>query len=215
MAPRPHLFRHEAELVKRLQSKRILERIRTYYSRKKTLESIIKWQVSSNTYRAFRKSATGVGPSIVFRAWIRRFIRNSRSRISRIQSQRAYDAFVDSATNSLRRHWKAMMRYDIGYGRAAKLINLVMKVLPIYDDYHLSSSQRKRLIGFLHVPLDSYTIQGLRNVAAFHIPVNASMRFIDSRKTYVEFQKLIRRTARKARVPAICYDILAWDLSHT
>ena len=66
-----------------------------------------------------------------------------------------------------------------------------------------------------HVPLDSYTIVGLHSVAPdLSIPRNATMRYIETPQQYQAFQKIISGIAHKADVPAIYYDILAWDMGH-
>jgi hypothetical protein len=79
----------------------------------------------------------------------------------------------------------------------------------------LTDQQRRALIALLHVPLDSYTIVGLRAVAPnLSIPKNATMKYIENAEQYTAFQDRIAAITRKAHVPPIYYDILAWDISH-
>jgi hypothetical protein len=212
MAPAPYVFKDENELVKKLQSKTTAKKIAKYYQQDKSLDDIVKKQVSSNTYRAFKKSAGGIRPSDVFKKWVRRFIVKNNGAINNIDCQNDYDRFVHSATMSLCKYWKSRMKYDVGYGRAAKLLNLVLKILPVYLD--MSARKKKLLISFLHVPLDSFTIRGLINIASFRIPSNASMGIIATKSDYFRYQNLIRSVSKKANVSPIYYDTLAWDLAH-
>ena len=79
----------------------------------------------------------------------------------------------------------------------------------------LSESERRNLILLQHVPLDSYTIVGIRVVAPeLAIPGSATMRYIETREQYVTFQERISAIAGKAKVPPIYHDILAWDMGH-
>jgi hypothetical protein len=101
----------------------------------------------------------------------------------------------------------------MGYGRGAKLLNLVLKKLACYCE--ISPEQRSLLISLLHVPLDSYTIVGLRNVAPqFNIPRGATMKYITTPEQYSAFQAVISAIAQEAGVSPIYYDILSWDQAH-
>ncbi|MBM5573392.1 hypothetical protein [Deefgea sp. CFH1-16] len=91
--------------------------------------------------------------------------------------------------------------------------NLVLKKFVCLES--LSPGQKQTLISLQHVPLDSYTIIGLRSISPeFSIPKNATMKFVESLEQYIKFQKKIATITSKAGVPAIYYDILAWDMGH-
>jgi hypothetical protein len=101
------------------------------------------------------------------------------------------------------------MKYGLEYGKGAKLLNLFLKMLPVWNKFP-EGPLKKRLINFLHVPLDKYTIQGLKKVIPqLGIPANATMGFVKDCKTYEEFQGLIRKVSKKASVSPIYYEILA------
>jgi len=96
----------------------------------------------------------------------------------------------------------------MGYGRGAKLLNLVLKKFACLSS--LSENQRSTLIKLQHIPLDSYTIIGLRTIAPqLSISRGATMRFVETPAQYTEFQAVIRAIANKAGVPPIYYDLLA------
>ncbi|MCZ8157038.1 MAG: hypothetical protein O9264_12995 [Leptospira sp.] len=104
------------------------------------------------------------------------------------------------------------MKYEIGFGRAAKLLNLVFKAIPKLEI--LDNGTRLRIKKFLHVPLDSFSIRGLINIIDYKIPRNASMGFIKDKKSYFYFQEQIRILTDKAKVSPIDYEILCWDVAH-
>ena len=91
------------------------------------------------------------------------------------------------------------------------LINLVLKG---YPRTITNKIQKRRLIKFLNVPLDHYTIVGLKNIATLKIPSNATMGFIVNRKRYLQFQNEIRKITTRAKVSPIYYDFVAWDKAH-
>jgi hypothetical protein len=89
----------------------------------------------------------------------------------------------------------------------------VLKKLACYRA--ITTEQRSLLISLLHVPLDSYTLIGLKNVAQqFNIPRNATMKYITTPDQYTAFQAVIAAIAQEANVPPIYYDVLCWDRAH-
>ena len=103
------------------------------------------------------------------------------------------------------------MKDDIPFGASYKLPNLLMKEI----SKRLPSAQRKCIIQFLHVPLDSYTLVGISECCdSLGIPKTATMGFVSNERFYRFVQEEIRKIARQAGVPPIAYDYLAWDSSH-
>ena len=75
----------------------------------------------------------------------------------------------------------------MGFGRGAKLLNLVLKKLACLNS--LSNEQREMLIRLQHVPLDSYTIVGLMKIIpSLAIPKNATMKYIQTPRQYTDLQ---------------------------
>jgi len=83
-----------------------------------------------------------------------------------------------------------------------------------------SDEERRRLISFLHVPLDSYTLMAIRNCLSeteaswVMIPSSPTMRSIGDNETYVALQAAVRQIADEAGTQAICIDVLAWNPTH-
>ncbi|MBN9519747.1 hypothetical protein J0H58_14695 [bacterium] len=80
---------------------------------------------------------------------------------------------------------------------------------------------RRRLIRFLHVPLDEFSLMAVRQCAAsgqfgppITIPSNPSMGWMASAEQYAQIESLIRQITGAAGVPPICLDLLAWDHAH-
>jgi hypothetical protein len=167
--------------------------------------------VSGNTFRAFQKLP--VRPSETFRTWANGYLQATFAALSTISAPDSYAQYVDDATNDLCEGWRRLTGSEMGYGRGAKLFNLVLKKLACLSC--LPAERRTALIRLQHVPLDSYTILGLRSMAPeLSIPKSATMKFISDRDQYNRFQSVILEVAQQAGVPPIYYDLLAWDMSH-
>lgn len=90
------------------------------------------------------------------------------------------------------------MGQEMPFGPLRKLPNLLMKEVVLWTG--LNKSQRDRLLGYLHVPLDSYTLRGLRNcIAEPSIPKHANMGFVTNEAMYNRIQVTIREIAGKPR----------------
>ncbi len=99
------------------------------------------------------------------------------------------------------------------FGPSFKLPNLLVKRLCFYCG--VRDLDFERVIPFLHVPLDSYTLQALAKCCSeLGIRSTATMSFIKDRHTYERFQSHIRKLAKEAKVPPITLDCLAWDEGH-
>lgn len=210
--PKPYIFESREHLVRELRAPATHELAQTFFSaRTTTLCAVIREGVSGNTFRAFRKLP--VAPSIAFREWTTNRLEQTLPQLLTAIESHAYADYVHSMTLDLEEYWHQRTHSEIGYGRGAKLLNLVLKKLACYQA--LTADQRTRLINLLHVPLDSHTIVGLRNIATqLHIPKSATMKFVTTQERYNQFQAEIAAIAAEAGIPAIYYDILAWDWAH-
>ena len=210
--PTPHVFASESELIAALSRKRTTDVATSFFAERiDTIRRVVVSGVGSNTYRAFQKLP--VRPSATFRDWAEAHILNNMPPFGSATAQREYTAYVHASTLALCRHWQRATGTEMGYGRGAKLLNLVLKKLACLAS--LTEQQRRALIALQHVPLDSYTLVGLQAVAPdLSITRRATMKYIETPRQYAEFQERIAAIARKAQVPPIYYDILAWDMSH-
>lgn len=217
-----------------MQKKPLIEKVRVYQdanelinllaSRKPTLTvwfsdtkpslvQLLYGAIGKNTFRAF--SGMPQPPSRIIREW--EFFYFSRpttlDTILGIQSQKEYDAWHARFCRSFARYWQSAMGEPIGFGPSTKLPNLIMKLFVLWNG--LGKAERKRLIKYLHVPLDRYSLVAIRNcLPEANIPSNATMGFITDKDGYWCIQNELRRIARKARVAPIHYDVLAWNYRH-
>ena len=210
--PKPYQFSTEQELIEHFRTHQMAAAASAFFAqRSKTVADVVKTGVTGNTFRAFRKLP--VRPSLTFRNWASDYINNTIDFLLSITDSQRYEQYVHEATNDLCLEWSRITGSDMGYGRGAKLFNLVLKKLACLCS--LSEAQRSTLIGLQHIPLDSYTIIGLRTIFPYlAIPNNATMKFIETPEQYADFQRRIRTIAKKAGVPSIYYDVLAWDMGH-
>ena len=210
--PTPYIFESRADLIRDLQAPATQNLAQSFFAnRAATISDVTCEGVGGNTFRAFRNLS--VRPSIAFRTWTSQRVTQTLPDILAATDVISYAAYVHNTTLALVKYWHECTASEMGYGRGAKLLNLVLKKLACYST--LTEKQRTRLVNLLHVPLDSYTIVGLREVApGLCIPKSATMKHITTPTQYTEFQAFITAITKRAGVPPIYYDILAWDRAH-
>ncbi len=216
----PFVFASEQDLIKDLKSKNIEIIANKFLNNSNTtVADVVRNGIAGNTYRAFAKLPKR--PSVVFRAWATAFITKSLAELNDISNDGDYSVFIHDATEKLCIHWKTEMSAELGYGRGSKLLNLALKSLAyscgkfIDDKGKIIELDKEKLIKLLHVPLDSYTIQGLIKIAPqLKITRNATMNFIEGCDQYNLFNDVIKKVSEEAKVPAIYYDFLAWNNPH-
>lgn len=219
---KPCEFRDTEALIKHLKQKKP-HLAKWFDERVGSDEEIVKNSVAGNTFRAFHNMPCK--PSEVFRAWASEQLRDKSTikRFKNLSSQRQYDRWIKKFSEGFRRYWEQKMGAEnsIYYGPGRKLPNLLLKRLVLWDQ--IADRQHKRLIEFLHVPLDKFTLAAIRNcISEFpeeskvigSIRRNATMRFVDSEEKYTKIQRIIRRIGKQAGVPPIYLDVLAWDMYH-
>jgi hypothetical protein len=137
-----------------------------------------------------------------------------------LSSKEKYDQWLEILIEDFARYWKQKMGRDnlILYGPKRKLTNLLMKRLVLWKEM---ACTRKKLIQFLHVPLDSRLLLKIGNCiyrqeyaqSIGKIPITVTMNFIINKEMYESIQIVINRIAASAQVPSIYMDVLAWDLA--
>ena len=136
-----------------------------------------------------------------------------------VKSQSEYDEWLAELERSFTKYWNSKMGKG-AFGPYFKLPNLLVKRLCLHRE--VREREFSRVVWYLHVPLDSYTIVALRNCVELFpdadaigiVPKTATMSFVRSQKMYDAFQSGIREMARQAGVPPITLDCLAWDKGH-
>lgn len=212
MRKAPYEFESRTDLLNHLKSETTRALAEEFFSKRlPDIRSVVLRSIAGNTFRAFQKLPER--PSIVFREWALTHLDTTLEELKSIADHESYEDYVHESALDLCSTWYSKMNTEIGYGRSTKLLNLVLKKLVCFEDINIIV--RSRIIGFLHVPLDSYTIVGLRRlIASPSIPRNATMKFIGKPSDYKILQQYISDVAKEADIPPIYYDILAWDMAH-
>jgi hypothetical protein len=206
----PYEFRDAQEIIERLSKNKA--RIDKWFAeRKESLDEIVVHSVKGSTFRSFHHMPAQ--PSVVFRTWAMDELANRAvmQDLKDSRSQADYDNWLNQFSKRLNKTWLKQMGKPMPFGPLRKLPNLVLKQVVLWTG--LSESQRGRLVRLLHVPLDSYTLIGIRRcIDDPEIPRSASMGFVAGETMYNQLQGAIRRIAAKAKVPAIYFDELAWNM---
>lgn len=179
--------------------------------------ALVRYSVSGSTFRAFHLKDLGLSPSQCYRTWTTEWIETIvevvQSQHQTLDNQSLRRHLVNGAYK-LDAHWRTMTAgaAKMGFGVAAKLLGLSVKHLLWHE--HLSHEQRKRLAASLDVPLDSYTLQGIRKaLPELKVTSNATMNFVQSEAQYARIQDAIRRMCPSDLIP-LHYETVAWRLSH-
>lgn len=207
---KPYEFRNTREIIEHLS--RDKARIAKYFERRETSpEIIVTVSVGGNTFRAFRGMPKK--PSLVFRDWAARALadKNTVNTLVRLRSQRDYDDWLRDFSAAFRRDWQEQMGAILPYGASRKLPDLLLKHFVWWSG--LTDDQRRSLLLLLHVPLDSFTLVGMRNcIEDPEIPADATMKFVVGPTMYNQIQDAMRGITKRAGVPAVYYDVLVWDI---
>jgi hypothetical protein len=205
-------FRDSQEIIARLARDRS-EIAKQFERREQSIERIVELSVGGNTFRSFR--GLSKKPSVVFREWATAMLvdNDTTIRLEALRSQTDYDGWLQETCCAFRSTWQARTGIVMPYGASRKLPDLLIKHFAWWSG--LPDNLRDRLIAFLHVPLDSFTLVGIRNcVADPEIPSNATMKFVAGPTMYNQIQRAILEVTDQAKVPAIYFDVLAWNMGH-
>ncbi|MBI2831666.1 MAG: hypothetical protein HYX79_05365 [Chloroflexi bacterium] len=209
--PTPYEFRDPEEILRHLLEKKA--KLAEWFDKRLTLDEIVRCSVGPNTFRAFHNRLER--PSLGFRSWASAELKDREitSELVATGSQSQYDEWVRKFSGRLSHTWQKRMGYAMPYGPGRKLPNLLLKTFILWNE--LTDVQRSKLLYYLHIPLDSYTLVGIRNcVSDLKILKTATMKFVKDETTYNHIQYAIRELAHKAGVPAIYFDVLAWNMRH-
>lgn len=174
------------------------------------LLAAIQEAVGPNTWRAFRKCPKK--PSLVFCEWAEHSLieKEGFAKLSKIKSKEKYDKWLKMLVSDLQNSWEKNMSRELNIGPAYKLVNLLLKRVS-----RELPRKRKKVLQWLHVPLDKHTLAAIREVITFprgrKIRSNATMAFIANIEDYNYIQQGISDLAKKAQVPPIALDYIAYN----
>jgi len=184
-----------------------------------TIEEAVKHSVSSNTFRAFHVKASSPEnqPSKIYRRLVNDIFKRKIHEFSQLENLIEYENFIIDSSNEISINFNLISgKTDMmGFGRATKLFNLSCKAMIRYQG--ITSIQKENLIKLAHVPWDSFTIQGIRNIEPpFSIKANETMAWaaMNDVYKYKQLQEWIRNLCSEVNLYPIHYEIAAWDKAH-
>ncbi len=185
-----------------------------YYRPDPDLHALVHEAVEGNAFRAFQKLSPK--PSDTFRAWAKaRLSFSAMFDLGAVASAEEYDAIVEGHIRNLNQHWQKVYQVELGQGLSRKIVNMLLNRVMCSSE--IKPEERARVLPFLHVPHDEYTLSAIRLAAAsgkygahVDIPKKPSVKFLTSDDNYAPLQMIFRGVAAEAGVPPICIDLLAW-----
>lgn len=151
--PQPYVFPDKEKLFEALdKGKRTAD---TFFSeRRDSISELVIESVGSNTFRAFHIKKFGCQPSKLYRDWATAELTKHLPEFRKIRSSEDHQKFLRKRVGDLENEWADATRKKahLGFGRAAKLINLSLKFLLKYRG--IKEEERRRIIPHLDVPLD-------------------------------------------------------------
>jgi hypothetical protein len=120
-----------ADLESQLASPETRVRAENFLARpRRSADRTVTSSVEGTTFRALHRLKFGIRPSALYRAWARRFFASNSERFFLAADAKSYGDQVIFGANDLVATWSESVagRHDIGFGRAAKLLNLTLNL---------------------------------------------------------------------------------------
>ena len=209
------------------EAKRILSTFNSQFTYPKNSvgenSKIIKTSVSGNVFRAFAGTyqSFGIRPFEIYRSWAKENFGSITNTISKINKISEYDNFIYGLNDSLLNHWREKTNnsnHKLGYGPSIKMINLLIKTIMEEENYY-----KPKLIPFLHVPFDQYSLTPLINIIndltginyRINILKSVTMQFVNTKELYEILLKAIRKLLSDSQdIHPIIYDYWSWNDKH-
>jgi hypothetical protein len=227
-APIPYIFKNEDELREALEKS--VELVNAFLTDKRnSIAEAVEKSVSGNTFRAFhfKKFNVDVKPSTLYKTEVVKIFEErinsgfykSLEEQNTESNHNKYTEFIIDSAHRISTAFDAAVgkKGYMGFGRAAKLFNLSCK--EVIRLKNMSDAQQKILVTLAHVPWDSFTIQGIKELSPpFKIKGNETMRWdtMNSIENYKKLQDWIRNKCgqNNKKIYPIHFEFAAWNLAH-
>jgi len=206
-------FESRSAACEMLRSEETVRWAENFFARPRApLPEIVLMSAEGSTLRAFHTNKFGPPPSVLYREWAQEYFEGRSSRFLGAREQRQLTDLIHEATEDMIESWRRRAPgYDLTFGRAAKLVNLMLKHLVLYQ--HAKETERRRLWSHLHVALDRFTLRPLAQLAPeLGIPRSASMGAVNGPAEYAAIQDWIADLCADAGVPPISWEVLTFHM---
>jgi hypothetical protein len=224
MANEPQAFPSPDQIIERLKAAVPQLKKKAYTSLYGfDMDDIICTAVEANTIRGFNQKKLGLkdSPMNLYRDWASDFVMwLGYSEFREVADREGFEAFHAKARQSCERYFqKHGANAGLTFGMTAKLVDLLLKRLVRFPE--IPDEERTRISAFLHVPLEKYTLNAIRDLDvldgegnAVKLPKNPTMSAVTNEGTYKGIQSLFNDMAGEAGEPPILLDYLLWDMQH-
>lgn len=188
--------------------------IRRFRQQKLNSETFILYSVENSTIRAFGGSSVINTPLSIYRSWGRKLFLENTNTLELIRSKPGFSFLHGYVRENLKSYWKRVEKYSRGqddrkldYYQANKIVDLVFKFMPWWD--MLDKNTANYIFDNAHVPLDKHSLAHLKenSLRCAGIPNNTSMKHVNNRGLYKEYQGEIQRLT--GNYPPIVFDLIA------
>lgn len=215
-------FSSRDDLLQYLRSSIVAAGVEDFLSRPTwTLQEIAERSVDWTTVRTIRTRNYWVAPLMLVRRWAQAYLGQHWRDFVAASDAEAYQAALDVAVVSLQSEFATATRlraraldkepYKLTYGRAAKMIGLMLKHIALCDV--LSAAERRAFFGRVHVALDRYTLAAAAQLAPeLRLRSQPSMGDVEARDAYLAVQGWIAAVCAEAGVPPSTYEVGLFNL---
>jgi len=219
LAPRPYVFKSDVEFARVIKSDSVALLNDYLATPFESVQVAVIQSVGGSTFRSFHLRALGVQerPSDVYRKLVTQIFEENCQRFAQMTCEEDYDRFVIESAKRVAQRFDEVSTVAgfMGFGRASKLFNLSCKAMLRYQG--VSAGQREVLVALAHVPWDSFTIQGIRQLKPpFNVPTGQGMGWdiLDDERNYLTLLRWIRNKCYMLGFSPIHYEVVAWDRAH-
>jgi len=224
MATEPQTFPTPDQIIERLKGAVPQLKKKAYASLYGfDMDDIICTAVEANTIRGFNQKKLGLkdSPMTIYRDWASDFVMwLGYSEFREVADREGFEAFHRKAQQSCERYYqKHGANAGLTFGMTVKLVDLLLKRLVRFPE--IPDAERIRISEFLHVPLEKYTLNAIRDLDVLDaegkkvkLPKSPTMSAVTNEGIYTGMQTLFNDMAKEAEVPPILLDYLLWDMQH-
>ncbi len=167
---------------------------------------IITGSVGGNTLMAFRTNK--YKPSSIYKTWLKTKIFGNENALNHLKTEKDFESLHSKLCKDFKKYWEKEDLKEIEEYKIRKVIDLFFKAFVRWEGLELE--RRNFLLKNIHVPIDSWTLNLLREVDSnpLNIKKDARMGFANTPGIYSKCQNEIKNVCKD--IPPIVFDFYAW-----